>query len=1721
MNDAVKLYFQGLHPECVVATISLIQRDPVLRPLVEVHLSRKVFSDSAVPEELLTDHAVGDYRNEEPEAEKKLMLLGPPDESEWDTVRMMQSFGEQEIMDADEAWVDAFAPPIMDATHKAWWRAALRGLNSLAFARLSEFADFVARTSTLVHQNGLLPEALGNSLPALRLPRRADLFSIGEKQRGQTSRWKRKFNDHKRSAQCFLTKRDRSETLLDNDMLAAAVREYREQDDCDPAVAATFDEYVAADYGWSAASAKIAEIDWSIVNPALFERIKASKKQNLGEETLTLFESEAKLRDLLDEEKECLKQLAELGAKGGASPQDKAFFRRYYRELQTSPPLFSRWEGFILERSVEDTDFLNGLARCLRLLRPRTTGKAWKLVVRAKASKDKDLYLVNEATGTYFATCYQGLPPLLSKSVEFHGMRILDYPQLLAAWRKDKLTKRRLKESSISRDACQLVFYVELQSDTQRQIKLVWRFNPKSIAANQRSDMERLATAKNPVVCTAVRRETSGRRSLPLDLRNVLCLQPVFGRTSGSLVPQTEKLKNHSVRGQVIASLHYLVGTKSLSKADQQALLAVFDEFEDSYRAALQAFLSKGLAADKEVGKAAEAYGRLLGLAASAHFPDTVWGTVLPVLLSASTIRVESFGPEARSTAIVPPWHPLRLQAITAKARQFAQLAEDLTTGAKTLSDADGDLFFEDTAEWLGHIYYPEIVCQLRGKQPEILAHCEHHQNYSVHEPPVKSGDEDVSTDTDPKAAAAQIGAIVESYLELQPHERDNLSVVLFDCDSELLPGAVVEEIRNLSEDEEQDAMCQILLAHSDGGKLRALYRSLARVTESSDSFNTSEATREFMARLRINIMVSEDGSWRSQDGHPYDIVFAESTIARHAKLEWDMVPVDNRPAHKVRPSAWSRRKPMRCGAISAAVYLTSPTGPESAWLYLKAIAHAREPEKARGVPDGQCLIPTRSLGLHEESIAQLIDKMHSLGNWVVNFDELLHRKLLENQGIKIIRYKRTSTQGRHLIISSKAKDSMLRNALQQLASKLLPEIDSQRMESLVDDLLTEANTISGNLVLRAVRRTENAKELLGLVLSKYLVSTELGTERHFGWFLLDDYASWLGEEEKQIADILCLSPGIDQGGSPVLDIVVTEVKFVEHAAITKKAKESAGQLRQTLDRLERGLGTAEKCLDREIWLARISDMIVDGIEAYAVDDFDASKWRRMVRDGLCGIRIRGYSHVFDHGTEQPNATYEPVSVENTQNGYQELFSLNQTRALLKSFLDKKQPERRIPGTVVSGSRQNSAVPQQSVPFAEDSTLPVEAGNNTSTGVAALTAELSDSERPTPVEQRESFTQADPLLQFLEAYPEPQEADARTLAWVAETNIAARKALVGYEMPAELVSPPLLTPNSLLLKFKGSDKLTSAALERKRTELYTTHGLKVVNVRPEAGAVAISIERPERQIISIGSVWKRWCPEITPQGNTRILVALKEDDSTPLFLDPLTQSPHTLIAGTSGSGKSVLLQNILLGIAATNAPDVAKVVLIDPKHGVDYGPLGNLPHIDGGIITKPDEALVAIEHLVEEMESRYPRLNSASVNHVQLFNQQNTEKMPLIWLIHDEFADWMQNEDYRREVVSLVNRLGMKARAAGIFLIFAAQRPSVEVMPMQLRDNLDNRLILRVAQEGTSMFCLGEKGAESLLSRGQILARLGGAESLLCQVPFANLEEFRSLCQAVTERHVQ
>jgi len=909
------------------------------------------------------------------------------------------------------------------------------------------------------------------------------------------------------------------------------------------------------------------------------------------------------------------------------------------------------------------------------------------------------------------------------------------------------------------------------------------------------------------------------------------------------------------------------------------------------------------------------------------------------------------------------------------------------------------------------------------------------------------------------------------------------------------------------------------MLKHTDDGRLRDLYQQLVTREMDEDGIHASEATRDFMARLRISIMVTQAPAGSSRDGPPYDLVFCHDVISRQARLDWADVEPIVRSAEDIDAGQWSRRQPLARGERDAVVLLTCPAQPEEGWHYLDAIAAVDDVRQTRmAITHGRHRIPSRMTDLASEETQRVLDETHRLGAWVVNIDDLLDRRQLEDNNIQVIRHKKGGSGGRSLIISSAASDALLRATLRSRLRALDPSYTDEQVSVLSRRFIGEANSISGDLVLRAAKRGNNANELIGIVLSKFLVEAGLPRGSRFAWVFLDDYASWLGQDEERMADLLCLVPSVREGRA-TLDVIVTEAKYVGAAGMGTKATESARQLADTLRRLEAAMSPENAPADRLIWRARLSEMLMEGMRGGEDAETDGIDWRTVLRDEeACSVTVRGHSHVFGHAAPDavPTAVDGFVGVPNTTTGDQERYAPGSLRALVKAFADEVDPSairsavRIGDGSPVEPSRPPQPLADQSETEDVQPAIAVTA-EEVATGavqVSALEEVVEESE--TPVARHHGR-----FWDLIETYAAAQDIGRDDGEWLEDVASRCRTALMRYGMSSK-IDEKTLTPNAALLMFRGSDDLTVAKVESKVTELKTTHGLEVLNVRAQPGRVAISIRRPQRAILTLPRVWRDWRTE---QGmpNSRLLVAVREDDGAPMYLEP-SPAPHTLVAGSTGSGKSVLVQNIILGIAATNTPDQAQIILIDPKAGVDYFAFDPLPHLVDGIIDQPADSLARLEALVAEMERRYVLFRAARTNNMTAYNRVAPEPLPAIWMVHDEFADWMQIDSYRDSVESVVSRLGVKARAAGIYLIFAAQRPDNTVFPMQLRSNLGNRLILRVDSAGTSDLSLGLKGggAEKLLGQGHLAAILGGGSSPeYAQVPYIDDAELTELVNAI------
>ena len=264
---------------------------------------------------------------------------------------------------------------------------------------------------------------------------------------------------------------------------------------------------------------------------------------------------------------------------------------------------------------------------------------------------------------------------------------------------------------------------------------------------------------------------------------------------------------------------------------------------------------------------------------------------------------------------------------------------------------------------------------------------------------------------------------------------------------------------------------------------------------------------------------------------------------------------------------------------------------------------------------------------------------------------------------------------------------------------------------------------------------------------------------------------------------------------------------------------------------------------------------------------------------------------------------------------------------------------------------------------------------------------------------------------------------------------------------------------------------------------------------PGKDVVGIEVPNDEVDTIYIREILES---EIFQNAKSSLTMVLGKDIVGKPFITDLKKLPHLLIAGTTGSGKSVGINAMILSLLCKNSPDSLKLVMIDPKM-LEFSIYNDIPHLLTPVITRPSEAINALANMVGEMERRYTLMSQTKTKNIESYNEKSKKEgydpFPYIVVIIDELADLMMTSG--KEVEMSIARLAQMARASGIHLIVATQRPSVDVVTGLIKANLPSRISYRVGQKVDSKIILDSLGAESLLGRGDMLFTPPGSTGLV------------------------
>ena len=421
------------------------------------------------------------------------------------------------------------------------------------------------------------------------------------------------------------------------------------------------------------------------------------------------------------------------------------------------------------------------------------------------------------------------------------------------------------------------------------------------------------------------------------------------------------------------------------------------------------------------------------------------------------------------------------------------------------------------------------------------------------------------------------------------------------------------------------------------------------------------------------------------------------------------------------------------------------------------------------------------------------------------------------------------------------------------------------------------------------------------------------------------------------------------------------------------------------------------------------------------------------------------------------------------------------------------------------------------------------------------------------------------------AAPEPQGRAPASRAWRSATITSCRRSTCSPRRPRKAAGSRSTAPgwSATPACSKACSRISTSAATSSRSgpgpvvtmyELEPASGIKASRVIqladdiarnmsalsarvatiPGRSVIGIELPNPKREAVALSELIGSQAFE--DQNMSLPLILGKNIAGDPVIAD-LAPMPHLLVAGTTGSGKSVGLNCMILSLLYRMSPDECRLIMIDPKM-LELSIYDDIPHLLAPVVTEPGKAIRALKWTVEQMEERYRMMANLGVRALPSFNAKvrdakakgaklgrrvqtgydadtgqplyeteelEYEVLPQIVVVVDELADLMMTAG--KEVEFLIQRLAQKARAAGIHLIMATQRPSVDVITGVIKANLPTRISFQVTSKIDSRTILGEQGAEQLLGKGDMLYMPGGKQIIRVHGPFVSDEEVRAVAE--------
>jgi len=1395
----------------------------------------------------------------------------------------------------------------------------------------------------------------------------------------------------------------------------------------------------------------------------LFEKTKSDTSKVLGKETIDILEE--KDIEVGEKDKESLLQYDSLPPKD--RPELRSLLEPIYKKhkgyIEEFRSLRGKWDKFLYPAQSKSSDFILGLLETIKKLKA-DADNIDHIVVSLKQSQTTAImrnytkYAIN-----YLHKRYSVLNRV-SKTIHFEFKFIQDIEEKLAL-KKPSAVVKKYKKGSFGKAANELHFIVQAKDSSGEKLaerKLVWSFNPKSIMSGYKEDIETIEKhlESNCLYANVVYRVSGSEKGekKPLSLFDFSSLQSRGNNSGYRLFPKT---CDHDISSKNMLKEAMMM----LEKEEFTSFSKLFSEYVKEYSWLLNQLnitenISKTDFDFSRVEKLSKQYIELSEFLFNNSENDKFKSEVIEPFLSLVTVRVG----EERSV-IIPSFHPLRLISYFVKLKHTFEFI-DTYVKTNEIPMIKEDLYFSDLEQSFSTPYYPEVfrLFDVEGNEESLLHISEICDDYTILEP-VRSY-LDSGQSTDPSSQTTILTKVIENYLALNNHKQSSLKVLLHAVNNYDFPVKFMKKLMTLDFTAKENNF-EIYLNDVDASHIRKMYRSFLVNQNSKDAEEALEYNEvSFLSNIRLNAF---DQSFKQLDNvnDQLNIAFLNDFVSSKAKLVFrNQLLNESYDLFDYHPTMWSKRKYMTEKESSVGKYLVSPakndlTSSFYNLLYLTMSTH-RDDYKDK--------IPTLNVDRNHKDLHTDLEAIHKRTDWVINLDALLDKKILEEFGANVIKYRKARHINRNLVVSSKANTILLESHLIKKFKDF--NVKKSVVKSSVENIIKAANELSGDILLKAIGRGSFANEMLGLVLTKTIIE---GLSSHDNILIyIDDYADWflssINSEEKLLmtqnnvlADILSITPIFINNKLTTVYIDVVEAKFCNEANRAGHAKKSLQQTKDSYTQIKK-VFEENDCFDKEYWLAKISDLIVETYHKSFVEGLTSEDIRNAMRlDKDITFIVRGMSYVFVHDYEDD---YQPVTgiegIEQYIIGSKSIVSMIESLPNFNLVL----PELVLPEYNHIAGEVSTIIP--TVEPKEDIVPTKEVDN------------ISDDEE---------LVVPEVVIKDDQQAKEEQQKEAERVEGEAVSN--AVKKVVMYHKYRAKVLQYLFTPNAIRVSLEPELGWNENIFYKMANDFLAVTKLKLLRVEVVPGSYDLVFSRKERQVISYQDCLENRALSEGP-GNTKILLGRNETNNNVVYYNLDSEDPHALIGGMTKSGKSVLLNIFIIDLIRTNTPDELRLILIDPKQ-VEFTRYRGIPYLDeDGIITKKELAMEKLQELVDEMEKRYSLFSEAGVNELSKYNNLVKDKLPRIVLIFDEFADWMLDDEFKKNVSSAVQSLSGKARAAGIHLIVSTQRPDNTVVVPILRANLGAKFALRVDSEKNSNIILDEPGAEKLLGYGHMIVKFAG-----------------------------